>query len=174
VIVKHVTLWACGVGALVLCGCNSRVGQTPAAQRPASAPDLAVPPALSINAEMVSLVDHAAHALWDVEKEGHAPKTDQDWEEIEHHAEQLTAAGTLITLGGTGQADAGWVKSPDWEKYAMNMTDAATLESRAAHAKDFTALVKANSRLTDTCEGCHKQFKPELPTEGIVHPHYRK
>jgi hypothetical protein len=29
----------------------------------------------------------------------------------------------------------------------------------------------ANGRIVDACEGCHKQFKPELPSEGVVHPH---
>jgi len=154
--------------ALVLWGCGQ-----PAEQKPA-APALPLPPALSINVEMVSLVDHAAHALWDVEKEGHAPASDQDWEETEHHALQLEAAGTLIALGGTGKADPGWVKSPDWIMFARRLTDVATQEASAAHAKNLEALVKANGALVDVCEGCHKEFKPELPTEGVVHPHYRK
>ena len=33
------------------------------------------------------------------------------------------------------------------------------------------ALVAANGRLVEACEGCHKQFKPALPSEGIMHSH---
>ena len=124
--------------------------------------------------EMVGVVDHAAHELWNVEKEGQAPKTDQDWEEVEHHAMQLAAAGTLITLGGTGQADAGWAQKPDWNMHARKLTDTAMRALNAAHNKDLEALKKVNGDLVDVCEGCHKEFKPELPSEGIIHPHYRK
>jgi len=59
------------VGIALLVGCN-RAG-------PQTASPLPVPPGFSINAEMVGLVDHAAHALWGVEREGHAPKSDEDW-----------------------------------------------------------------------------------------------
>lgn len=167
--VRHSISCALVASGLVIVGCG---GGEPKPAGQSTQASVAVPPVLSINAEMVSLVDHAAHELWNVERQ--APKTDQDWEEVEHHAMQLQAAGTLITIGGTGQADAGWVKSPDWTMHARKMTDVATAEAMAAHSKDLEALVKANGQLVDTCEGCHKEFKPELPTEGIAHPHYRK
>ena len=43
----------------------------------------------------------------------------------------------------------------------------------AARSRNLPALIEANGKLVETCEGCHKQFKPELPTEGIGHqpPH---
>jgi len=41
----------------------------------------------------------------------------------------------------------------------------------AAEAKNQTGLVAANGQLVDACEGCHKQFKPALPSEGITHSH---
>jgi hypothetical protein len=31
--------------------------------------------------------------------------------------------------------------------------------------------VAANGQVVESCEGCHKEFKPDLPTEGIVHTH---
>jgi hypothetical protein len=37
--------------------------------------------------------------------------------------------------------------------------------------KSFEALVIANGQLVDSCERCHKEFKPALPTEGVVHTH---
>ncbi len=164
--IRKLAMYCGAICLLFLNGCSR-----PAEQQAAA---LSVPPALSVNAEMVSLVDHAAHALWDVEKEGGAPKTDQDWEEVQHHAMQLQAAGTLIVLGGTGQADPGWAKSPDWAMFASKLVDVAKAQANAAKSKNQEGLVKANGELVEVCEGCHKEFKPELPTEGIVHPHYRK
>ena len=151
------------VGVALLVGCN-RAGQQTASPLP-------VPPGFSINAEMVGLVDHAAHALWDVEREEHAPKSDEDWAEVEDSAVQLAAAGTVIALGGTGPADPGWAQLPDWTRFSRDLRDAALLARTAAQGKNLDALVKVNGQIVDVCEGCHKQFKPELPTERIVHRH---
>jgi hypothetical protein len=43
--------------------------------------------------------------------------------------------------------------------------------SNAGEAKNQQALVAANGQLVEACEGCHKRFKPALPSEGIVHSH---
>jgi len=159
-----------GLIALLLYGCNPSVEQPQGAQQ-GSPQAPAVPPKVSVNAIMVALVDHAGHELWDVEKEGGAPKTDAQWREVEHHATQLAAAGTLIALGGTGQADPGWAQSPDWKQHSQALSDAGLAALNAARSKNLEALVKANGQLVEVCEACHKEFKPELPTEGIAHPH---
>jgi hypothetical protein len=43
----------------------------------------------------------------------------------------------------------------------------------AAKARNLDAVIKANGNLVESCESCHKAFKPALPSEGIVHqrPH---
>jgi hypothetical protein len=128
-------------------------------------------PEVSINAVMVDLVDHAAHNLWNVEQEGKAPKTDADWDNVVEHAVQIAAAGPAITVGGTGPSDAVWVKSPSWHNYAQRMSDAGVAAMKAAQSKNLEALVKANGELVESCESCHKEFKPDLPTEGIAHKH---
>ena len=155
-----------------LAGCSAPVEQPrPAATATVQSPAPTPPPPVSINAEMVSLVDHAGHALWDVEKQGRAPKTDADWREVEHHATQLAAAGSLLMLGGAGPNDLVWANTPSWKTRAKAMTDAGTAALNATHAKNLDALVKANGQLVDACEGCHKEFKPDLPSEGITHGH---
>ncbi len=68
-----------GASAFVFVGCG------PASQPPVQLAQTTQPavtstpppsgPPVSINAEMVSIVDHAGHGLWDVEREGKAPKT---------------------------------------------------------------------------------------------------
>ncbi|MEP7308932.1 MAG: cytochrome c [Acidobacteriota bacterium] len=127
---------------------------------------------MSVNAVMVGLIDHAGHELWSVEKQGGAPKNAAQWKEIEHHAIQLAASGTLIAMGGTGKADPGWAKSPDWRKLCEDLNSAGLEAMTAARSKNLAALIKANGRLVETCERCHKEFKPDLPTEGSVHPHF--
>jgi hypothetical protein len=164
-----------GAGALLLVGCSS--GSEPPAQpaqtaQPAvtSTPPPSGPP-VSINAEMVSIVDHAGHALWDVEREGKAPKTPGDWELVAEHATQIAAAGTLITLPGTGPNDLTMTQQADWKKWARAMSDAGLAAFRASQKQDIKALVAANSQLVEACESCHKQYKPALPSEGIAHQH---
>jgi cytochrome c556 len=161
-----------GAGALILSACGSA---PQAAAPPPAAVELAAPrtakPEVSINEVMVALVDHAGHSLWDVEQEGKAPKSDADWQTVWEHAVQIAAAGPAITVGGTGPSDAGWVKSPSWHTYAQRMSDAGVAARNAAKSKNFKGLVMANSQLVETCENCHKEFKPDMPTEGIVHTH---
>ena len=164
-----------GISVGLLYGCNTGVEQSLAVQQTspheASAFVPAVPLAVSVNAIMVAMVDHASHVVWDVAEDAKAPKNDKDWEELEHHAIQVAASGTLIALGGTGKADPGWVQSPAWKKYSQEMTDAGLAALTAVHSKDRAALLKAGDQLVNTCTSCHKEFKPDLPTEGIVHPH---
>jgi hypothetical protein len=163
-------------GALGFFGCNSATNppasQTPAQpapSTPASPPSVTSP--VSINAEMVSVVDHAAHELWSVEHEGHKPKTPADWEELSEHATQLAAAGALIMLPGTGANDVTLTQQAKWQKRAKDLSAVGIAELKASQGNNIDALITANGRLVDVCEGCHKDFKPSLPSEGIAHKH---
>ena len=157
-------------GVLLVCGCNAGTPQQQA--QPASPPPSTIPPAVSINAVMVAWIDHAAHELWDAEYQGNAPKNDADWRRLERHAVQLLASATLISLGGTGQLDHEWSQQPGWKSEAQALRDAAIACLNAVRSKNFEAVVAANGPLTEACESCHEEFKPTLPTEGIVHQPY--
>ena len=133
------------------------------------APPARITPGVSVNAIMVGLVDHAAHNLWNVETR--APKSDEDWETVAEHAIQVVAAGPAITSGGTGATDNVWADSASWRTYAQQMSDAGVAAFDAARGRNLEALVKANGELVQSCESCHKEFKPELPSEGILHGH---
>ena len=78
------------------CGAPAPVEQQPAATPPATSAPPAVTSPVSINASMVSIVDHAGHELWNVERQGKAPKTKADWENLAEHATQLAAASALV------------------------------------------------------------------------------
>ncbi len=159
------------VGSILLAACSVPADQRPPGQSTVGAAPMAVKSPVSINAEMVRIVDHAGHQLWNVEKEGMAPKTDADWENVVEHATQVAAAGALIRLEGTGVNDRTFVEQPDWQKFAVAVSDAGMAALKAAEAKNKDALVAANGQLVDACEGCHKRFKPALPSEGITHAH---
>lgn len=153
--------------AASMAGWGARAAQTAPPQHPY------LRQSMSINRLMVALVDHAAHQIWD----GGNSKTrltDEQWETIEAHTYQLQAAATLVSLGGTGKSDPGWAASPAFQDWARKLNDAAVVARRAVGKKDQMALFAAGNTLVDTCEGCHKQFKPDVPTEGILHsPHYK-
>ena len=161
------------LGVCLAAGCSAPAkAPQPSAQgasTAASAPAVLSP--VSINAEMVRIVDHAGHQLWNAEKPEMAPKTDADWENIVEHATQISAAGALIRLEGTGPNDRTFVQHPDWQKFATAVSTAGLAALKAAEAKNQQALVVANGQLVEACEGCHKQFKPALPSERITHTH---
>jgi hypothetical protein len=166
-----VVVWSLAVSAFFIAACTAAPQQVaPADSSAASASAPAAPESpVSLNAEMVALVDHAGHELWDVEKAG--PKAAIDWANVEHHAIQLAAAGALVRLAGTGVNDRDWVRSASWSKWAQAMSDAGSAAHKAAQDKNREALVSANGQLVESCEGCHKEFKPDLPSEGITHAH---
>lgn len=157
----------------LLLGACSAPAPPPEATQPTAATTPPAPAApaspVSINAEMVAIVDHAGHELWDVEKA--SPKANINWQNVEHHAIQLAAAGALIKLAGTGVNDRDWVGSANWQKWAQTLSDAGMAARKAAQDKNRDALVAANGQLVEACEGCHKEFKPDLPSEGITHVH---
>jgi len=127
---------------------------------------VAVP--VSINALMVTLIDHSAHYIWDYSAMNRRI-TDEEWQTVEYYAIQLAGSGPLITLGGAGDMDNAWVTSPVWTALSRDMTNAAMKALEAAGEKDKLKLGLAGDDLVDSCEGCHEAFKPTLPTEGILH-----
>jgi cytochrome c556 len=130
-----------------------------------------VPLKTSINALMVALVDHAAHEIWEA---GSAERlTGRDWQTVEQHAFQLVASGALISLEGTGPQDKVWVATPEWQDWAKKLTDGGLAVLDAVQKSDQRALHTAGQAIVDTCFGCHDMFKPDAPTEGLLHvPHY--
>jgi hypothetical protein len=169
-IVRRIAWLTGAICVLIVQGCNAPVEQTQeAVQPPPQAPG--IPLNVSINAVMVGMVDHASHEIWNAATKEKAPKTDKDWYDLQHHAIQVAAAGSLIMLPGTGKADAAWVDKPEWKTYAQELADAGAAALDAATSKNAQALSEAGDKLVNSCEGCHKVYKGDLPSEGIVHEH---
>lgn len=169
---RNIGMFGCAVVALTLAGCSAPKQEQTAAPAAAPAP---TPPVVrlpvSLNAAMVRLVDHSAHDLWEIEQTGKQPKTEDDWENVEHHATQVVLASATIRLEGTGVQDRAWVSDEKWQAAAKAMSDAGVAALKAAEARNFESVVAANGQLTESCEACHKEFKPALPSEGILHKH---
>jgi len=125
----------------------------------------------SLNATMVAVVDWAAHEVWEA---AYAESmTGRNWLTAKQYATELLVSGTLVSLGGTGRADMGWVNDPVWQEWTAKMIANTEDALRAIEAQDQAALLKAGEDLVETCEGCHAAFKPGIPTEGIMHvPHH--
>jgi hypothetical protein len=155
-----------GLGA-----CTESQKGEPETREQTVAPAPSVPLGVSLNAVMVGLVDHASHSIWDAATPQKAPKNDKAWEEIQHHAIQLAAAGSVIAMPGTGGSDAAWVKNPEWQRYAKELSDIGAQAWDAAKKKDMKAISDVGDKLVANCESCHKAYKGDLPTEGILHPH---
>lgn len=125
-------------------------------------------PPVSLNALMVTLVDHSAHYIWDY---GNMQReiTPDEWRTVEYYAIQLAGSASLITVGGSGPQDSAWVAAPEWTKLSQDMMNAAVLALDAAKSQNKAALLAAGDPLVASCEGCHSAFKPDVPTEGILH-----
>jgi hypothetical protein len=127
-----------------------------------------LPLSISINQLMVEMVDDVAHNIWDGGNKT-TPLTNEEWQVVQEHGTQLQAAATLISMGGSGPMDHNWAGATNWQDYARQLKDVGAAAKTAAASKDKMALWKAGDQMVTVCEGCHRQFKPDLPTEGRLH-----
>jgi hypothetical protein len=75
----------------------------------------------------------------------------------------MAVAGVAIAFPGTGQFDASWVQTPDWQRRARMLTDIGMQALAAAKAKDQAKMQQVGDQLVRLCNDCHMQFKPEIP-----------
>lgn len=125
-----------------------------------------IKPVVSFNVLMVKFVDQAADSIWSAAV--HPPHKQCEWDQVEYRATQLATTGVLLRVGGTGPLDMQWQSSPRWAPFADNMTQLALDAARAARDHNLAALKTAGDALVLNCEACHRQFKPEIPTQNIV------
>jgi cytochrome c556 len=157
---------------MILAGC------APAPQQPAAEAQPQFKGVVPINDIMVSVVDHNAHIVWNAADPKMAPKTDQDWHNLEHAATTLAAAGNMILIPGPPKDDQMWVKDPQWQMFAQDLANSGLKALTAVDHRDPKALEAAGDDLVVTCEACHKKFKPALPAH-VAKPmeqpeHYHK
>jgi len=165
------------LGVVFLAACSGQ--QSPPSQPVAAAPEPA--PAsvrelpVSLNAVMVGMVDNASDPLFEVGNAlrvggfGKTPKTDDDWRNVEYHAYEMIVSGRIIQIPGTGPMDKEWTSDPRWKSFADALTDVGFQMLQKAQAKSTDGFVELGDSLIEACEGCHKVFKPSIPTMHIMH-----
>ena len=119
---------------------------------------------VSLNAVMVAMVNQAADPIWVAAWRN--PETEADWRELERRAVQLELAGALLGVPGTGPLDDAWAGSADWQRWSNDLKVVGENSVRAVRSRDLEALALVGDDLVEVCEGCHIQFKPNLPTGG--------
>lgn len=120
---------------------------------------------VSINEVMASLINHSADPIWVAAWQN--PQSDSDWRELEHLARQLQLGGALLAMPGTGPLDEEWTSNAQWVSYADQLSDAAGGAVSAARSRNVQSIAGAGDEIVDICEGCHIDFKPDLPTMNI-------
>src|SRR5580704_18431580 len=105
-------------------GALGMIGWHANAQQREVFPPAFLPLGMSMNRLMVAVVDDAAHGIWAGGNKDTALSGDE-WVEIEMNTFQLQAAATLVSIGGTGPADRGWVTSPAFQEKARKLSDVA-------------------------------------------------
>ncbi|MEM9409231.1 MAG: hypothetical protein AAGA81_24600 [Acidobacteriota bacterium] len=136
--------------------------------QPTAAPETAPPSAtlpVSHNEVMVALVNHAADPIWVAAWRN--PSNDAQWRELERLAYQLRIAGSLLEMPGTGPMDAQWASDEGWRGWTQKLAASGELALEAAKTRDLELVGTAGDRIVDACEGCHLEFKPDLPTGGL-------
>lgn len=161
-----VTIAMIGALSLALGGCQR--ASEPAAEVTSGAGESVTWP-VSINAAMVGMIDHSADYLFALGN-GDMPRNDNDWHLVTNSAYEIVLAGAVIRHPGTGQFDASWVKQPEWQRLAQELSAIGNDAVKLSEAKstDVAAWRAVGDRLIANCLECHKQFKPEIPSEGIL------
>ncbi|MDX2412048.1 MAG: hypothetical protein QNK16_07465 [Woeseiaceae bacterium] len=124
----------------------------------------------SINAIMIAMMDWSAHEIW--ETSYMETMSGRSWQATKRHATELLAAATLVSLGGTGRSDDRWARDPAWQEWTALMIAETKEALSAIEAQDQFRLVASGERLVEACDGCHQDFRPKAPPEGLMHvPH---
>ncbi len=165
---KNRMIFAVPLAVLSLAGCQQSE-QPPEDAATGSAPGIATLP-VSINAAMVGMIDQSADYIWAVGN-GDLPKDAHDWDQVRGAVYDMIIGGQVSKVAGPGEFDAQWVANADWQRHADELTkigqDALPLVE--AKSEDVAAWRAIGDRLVDNCLACHELFKPEVPSQGILH-----
>jgi hypothetical protein len=150
-------------------------------------------PTATVKEIMDAMAEPNADALWDsvatiatvkgVEQQ--QPRTDEEWDEVRHHAITLIEATNLLMMPGRRIANPGEKAedpkvelSPEqietavsqdrsaWSQLAHGLHDAGMVAIKAIDAKDGRALFDAGEVIDKACENCHvKYWYPNEPKQ---------
>jgi hypothetical protein len=120
---------------------------------------------------MDAIIIPNAQSIWDavVYVDGKlvtAPKTDDDWYNLQMNAYAVAEAGNLLKIGQRVK------DTEDWVKFSTALTDRSMEAVRAAERKDLQALLEAGGNVYNVCTDCHRKYvqadpnapEPPIPT----------
>jgi hypothetical protein len=142
-----------GMTTLVACGGGSETAD-------GGADEITLP--VSLNEVMVALINDAADPIWAAMWNN--PQTDRDWRQLERLAYQIEIGGSLLVFPGTGPLDEAWTSNPRWRELASQLSQDGARAVNAVRSRNFDLMQRAGDQLIETCETCHREFKPDLPT----------
>lgn len=161
-------LSALPLAALALQGCAQEAAEPETAAAEAAAHPGKLP--VSINAAMVGLVDQSADYIWAMGN-GDLPKDAHDWDQVRAASYDMILGGYVTKIPGTGEFDEQWTAEENWQQMADELTKIGedALPLAEAQSTDVEAWRALGNRLIDNCENCHNAFKPDIPSQGIMH-----
>jgi Cytochrome C' len=128
---------------------------------------------ISLADVMRASVEIPADGIWAAE--GADKMSEEDWQLADQDAVNLIAATALIATAGTGKNDAKWVANADWQAWVRDMQKTALQIRSAVKATDQRKMAAAADHLQEICEGCHKKYRPQAPSDGVSrYPFYPK
>lgn len=107
---------------------------------------------------MTGVIEPVSNALWAVALDENAPKTDEDWKNLENQSIQLITASSALSLGGSGPKDGTWSKSGKWQQHLQQMIAVGNQFLQAAKNKNYQGLLDAGDVLIEPCSNCHTDF----------------
>ncbi|TIX52003.1 hypothetical protein [Alteraurantiacibacter aquimixticola] len=154
------------LAALSLASCQQEAQDAADAEATAGLQSLPV----SINASMVGIIDQSADFIWAVGN-GDMPRDDHDWDQVRGAVYDMILGGQIIKVPGTGEFDEQWANNFDWRQHSDELTQIGqdALPLVEARSEDVEAWRAIGDRLVENCLACHELFKPDVPTQGILH-----
>lgn len=154
------------LATLALAGCEKQ--ETAPSEAPQATGLTRLP--ISTNAAMVGLVDHSADYIWAVGN-GDLPQNDHDWDLVRSAVYDMILGGAIMKVPGTGEFDQQWTADTGWQEMSDQLTEIGrdALPLVEAKSTDVEAWRAIGDRLVDNCLACHQAFKPEVPSQGVLH-----
>jgi hypothetical protein len=109
---------------------------------------------------MEAIVDPSADVIWEavgsvMTPEGTtelAPRTDDEWATVQYGALALAESGNLLLLPSRAGGNEEWIR------LSQQLIDLSEKTSKAAEARNVTAVFDLGAEIYDVCSNCHRQF----------------
>jgi hypothetical protein len=151
--VVSVSLFVSGIGFIIAGGRAARAA--PAVEAPAIAP------VATVQQIMKGIVGPAATTVFGAVgttvsasgTEEKAPRTDQEWEEVENSAAALIESANLLLMGNRA------VDKGDWLTMSRAMSEAGLKALKATRAKSVEGVLDVGEDLYLSCDNCHRKYQ---------------